>query len=158
MSIEANKVYKITNAKGGTVLDLSGGQDGSPITGYQWHSGANQRWQLEQHGDVYRFKNAATGLFINVDGEPKNFAPIVASTKWADFEIRPDSNDPSTFRVFLKGTNFVLDLSDHGNPNPGTPVTLWESWEGGSNQTWRFEEAMHIISSNPARALLIYTA
>ncbi|KAL7278219.1 hypothetical protein ACG7TL_008194 [Trametes sanguinea] len=155
---EANKVYKITNAKGGTVLDLSGGQDGSPITGYQWHSGANQRWQLEQHGDVYRLKNAATGLFINVDGEPKNFAPIVASTKWADFEIRPDSNDPSTFRVFLKGTNFVLDLSDHGNPNPGTPVTLWESWEGGSNQTWRFEEAMHIISSNPARALLIYTA
>ncbi|KAI0660211.1 ricin B-like lectin [Cubamyces menziesii] len=141
MSLEGGQVYKITNAKGGTVLDLSGGQEHSPITGYAWHGGANQRWTLEQHGDAYRFKNAATGLFIDVDGEPKNFAPIIASTKWSDWEIRPDHHDPSTFRVFLKGTEYCLDLSDHGNPNPGTPVTLWKKWEGGTNQTWRFEEA-----------------
>ena len=43
-------------------------------------------------------------------------------------------------RVFLAGTKYCLDLSDHGNPNPGTPVTLWGKWEGGTNQTWRFEE------------------
>ena len=56
------------------------------------------KWTLEQHGDAYRFKNAATGLFIDVNGEPKNFAPIIASTKWSDWEIRPDHHDPSTFR------------------------------------------------------------
>ena len=43
MSLEGGKTYKITNAKGGTVLDLSGGQEHSPITGYAWHGGANQR-------------------------------------------------------------------------------------------------------------------
>ena len=42
MSVQAGKSYKITNAKGGTVLDLSGGQDQSPITGYAYHGGDNQ--------------------------------------------------------------------------------------------------------------------
>ncbi|KAI0668246.1 ricin B-like lectin [Trametes maxima] len=141
MSLQAGQTYKITNVKGGTVLDLSGGQDHSPITGYQYHGGENQRWVLEHHGDAYRFRNAATGLFINVNGEPKNFAPIIACTSWAEWEIKPDHQDPSVFRAYLKGTDYVLDLSDHGNPTPGTPVTLWKKWEGGSNQTWRFEIA-----------------
>ena len=47
-------------------------------------------------------------------------------------------------RVFLAGTQYCLDLSDHGNPNPGTPVTLWKKWEGGTNQTWRFEEGAFV--------------
>ena len=48
-------------------------------------------------------------------------------------------------RVFLAGTKYCLDLSDHGNPNPGTPVTLWGKWEGGTNQTWRFEEGAFLF-------------
>ncbi|KAI0631469.1 ricin B-like lectin [Trametes polyzona] len=141
MSLQGGKTYKITNAKGGTVLDLSGGQENSPITGYQWHGGANQRWTLEEANGTYHFRNAATGLYIGFDGEPKNFTPIIAASKAASWEIKPDHQDPSVFRVYLKGTDYVLDLSDHGNPNPGTPVTLWKKWEGGTNQTWRFEEA-----------------
>ena len=43
-------------------------------------------------------------------------------------------------RLFVPNTHYNLDLSDHGNSNPGTPVTLWKKWEGGTNQTWRFEE------------------
>ncbi|KAH9850962.1 ricin B-like lectin [Lenzites betulinus] len=141
MSLADGKTYKIINAKGGTVLDLSGGQDHSPITGYQWHGGDNQKWQLEQRGDSYVLKNAATGLYLGYDGEQKNFTPIIASQNPASWHIRPDDKDPSTFVLLLEGTNYSLDLSDHGNPNPGTPVTLWEKWEGGANQTWRFEEA-----------------
>ena len=49
-------------------------------------------------------------------------------------------------RVFLAGTKYCLDLSDHGNPNPGTPVTLWGKWEGGTNQTWRFEEGAFLFA------------
>ena len=43
-------------------------------------------------------------------------------------------------RLFVPNTNFNLDLSKSGDPTPGTPVTLWGKWEGGTNQTWRFEE------------------
>ncbi|EIW52696.1 ricin B-like lectin [Trametes versicolor FP-101664 SS1] len=141
MSFEAGKTYQIINAKGGTVLDLSGGQDHSPITGYQWSGGSNQKWTLEQNGDGFQLKNAATGLYIGIDGEPSNSAPVIATSQGQHWEVKPDHSDPSVFRIFLKGTQFCLDLSDHGNPNPGTPVTLWKKWEGGTNQTWKFEEA-----------------
>ena len=43
-------------------------------------------------------------------------------------------------RLFVPNTHYNLDLSDHGNPTPGTPVTLWGKWHPGTNQTWRFEE------------------
>ena len=45
-----------------------------------------------------------------------------------------------SFSIFVPNSNFNVDLSDHGNANPGTPVTLWEKWEG-ENQVWRFEQA-----------------
>ena len=47
----------------------------------------------------------------------------------------------------MLNTNFNLDLSDHGNPNPGTPITLWGKWEGGTNQTWHFEEGAFAFAS-----------
>ena len=43
MQLENGKTYKVTNAKGGTVLDLSGGQEQSPITGYNFSGGDNQK-------------------------------------------------------------------------------------------------------------------
>jgi hypothetical protein len=38
----------------------------------------------------------------------------------------------------VPGTDYCVDLSDHGNPRDGTIVTLWANWKGG-NQAWRFE-------------------
>ncbi|RPD54586.1 ricin B-like lectin [Lentinus tigrinus ALCF2SS1-7] len=143
MSVQAGKAYKITNAKAGTVIDLSGGQDHSPITGYAYSGGTNQNWELEDANGHYNLKNAATGLYIGFDGEPSNGTPIIASSQPCEWEVKPDHSNPEVFRVFLAGTQYCLDLSDHGNPNPGTPVTLWKKWEGGTNQTWRFEEGIH---------------
>ena len=37
-------------------------------------------------------------------------------------------------------TEMDVDLSDHGNPKDGTPITLWGKWEG-ENQVWKFQEA-----------------
>ncbi len=42
-NIQSGKAYKLTNAKGGTVLDLSGGQERGPITGYSPNGGDNQK-------------------------------------------------------------------------------------------------------------------
>ncbi|KAI0710824.1 ricin-type beta-trefoil lectin domain-like-domain-containing protein [Earliella scabrosa] len=171
-SVQGGKTYKITNAKGGTVLDLSGGQENSPITGYNFNGGSNQQvrppslvvyplftaflpshapneltttthaqWLLEDSGNGhFKLKNAATGLYIGFQGEPSNGAPVSAVRNGTEFEIKQDKTDNSVLRCFVAGTLYCLDLSDHGNPNPGTPVTLWKKWEGGTNQTWRFEE------------------
>jgi len=42
--------------------------------------------------------------------------------------------------IFVQKSNQNVDLSDHGNATPGTPVTLWGHWNG-ENQVWRFQEA-----------------
>lgn len=55
-------------------------------------------------------------------------------------------------RIFLAGQQYCLDLSDHGNSNPGTPVTLWKKWEGGTNQTWRFEDGESSSSALRSRS------
>ena len=57
-------------------------------------------------------------------------------------------------RLYLANTDYNIDLSDHGNPNPGTPVTLWKKWEGGTNQTWRFEEGTSCLLSDPRLGVL----
>jgi len=41
--------------------------------------------------------------------------------------------------IFVHDSKLNVDLSDHGNPTPGTPVTIWGKWEG-ENQVWRFEQ------------------
>jgi hypothetical protein len=43
-------------------------------------------------------------------------------------------------RIFLANKTLNVDLSDHGNPTPGTPVELWGEWEG-ENQLWDFVPA-----------------
>lgn len=32
-------------------------------------------------------------------------------------------------------THYSVDLADHGNSTPGTPVQLWGRW-AGENQVW----------------------
>ncbi|KAM5531421.1 hypothetical protein V8D89_000909 [Ganoderma adspersum] len=139
MQLENGKTYKITNAKGGTVLDLSGGQDQSPITGYNFSGGDNQKWVAEQQDQNWRFKNPATGLFIGYSGDANNNTPVKAMKNPTIWDVRPDQENPDTMRACVAGTDYCLDLSGHGNSNPGTPVTLWKKW-GGANQTWRFEQ------------------
>ena len=45
-----------------------------------------------------------------------------------------------SFSIFVHNSQLNVDLSDRGNPAPGTPVTIWGKWEG-DNQVWRFEQA-----------------
>jgi len=58
------------------------------------------------------------------------------------------SNSPQTVDIHSRSDHSIfdtkdpkqnVDLSDHGNPAPGTPVTLWRCWKG-ENQIWKFEQ------------------
>lgn len=42
--------------------------------------------------------------------------------------------------IQVPGTPFNLDLSNHGDSTPGTPVELWGKWQG-ANQTWIFNKS-----------------
>jgi len=136
--LASGTTYKITNAAGGTVLDLSGG-DNKSIIGYGDHDGSNQRWIFAHQHAGWTLQSVGTGLYLGIEGAPGDGTPVVATqqptTHW---EIEKDDQDSSTWRFYVQGTRFNLDLSDHGNPTPGTPITLWGKW-AGKNQTWRLE-------------------
>jgi hypothetical protein len=46
-------------------------------------------------------------------------------------------------RIFVPSTNYNLDLFNHGDPTPGTPITLWWTW-AGIHQTWKIESRMFV--------------
>ena len=47
-----------------------------------------------------------------------------------------DIYSQTNYSIVYQGTNKNVDLSDHGNAAPGTPVTLWSQWDG-KNQVWK---------------------
>ncbi|KAJ3998881.1 carbohydrate-binding module family 13 protein [Lentinula boryana] len=150
MSIQSGNVYKIYNGKSGTILDLSG-TDGRtvsnfcvhhPVSGFSDNNGDNQKWHLEQGpGGHWTFRSVASGQYLGIDGPVENGTPLVSVDEPFRWDIYPDDEDSSVFRVYVPGapTATNIDLSDHGNATPGTIVTLWIKWEG-KNQTWRFEQ------------------
>ncbi|KII84906.1 carbohydrate-binding module family 13 protein [Plicaturopsis crispa FD-325 SS-3] len=138
MSIQSGQTYVLTNVKGGTALDLSGG-DNKSLIGFQNHGGGNQQWQLSQENSGWVFRNVGTGKYLGVEGRADDGVPVVAVDSPFIWNIWPDEKDGSVYRVFVPNTAYNIDLSDHGNSEPGTKVTLWWKWEG-TNQTWRFNQ------------------
>ncbi|KAF9467502.1 carbohydrate-binding module family 13 protein [Collybia nuda] len=138
--LEAGKTYKITNVKAGTALDLSG-TDNSSVIGWTSHDGANQKWLLGRIGNQWTFRNVGNGRYLGLSGHPNDGTPLVAVDDFFKWDIYRDDNDGNVYRIFVPDhpTPINVDLSDHGNANPGTPITLWGKWEG-KHQTWRFQE------------------
>ncbi|KAG7094087.1 hypothetical protein E1B28_007706 [Marasmius oreades] len=138
MAPESGRVYHIINAKSGTALDAA---ESGAINGYQPHGGGNQRWTVENNGSHWTFRNDK-GQYLGYNGEVREGLPLTAVNQAVEWDIWPDKNDQSLQRIYVPGwhTAMNIDLSDHGNSNNGTPVTLWGQWEG-SHQAWRFEQA-----------------
>ncbi|KAI0270586.1 carbohydrate-binding module family 13 protein [Gloeopeniophorella convolvens] len=132
-------IYVLTNAKSDTTFDLSGG-DNRSVIGYSYHGGDNQKWILIQVSDgQWLIRNVGDGKSLAFEGDARDGAPVVASEDGIAWDIWPDeAGNPDEFRICVHDTRFCVDLSDHGNPTPGTPVTLWWSYPEGRNQVWRF--------------------
>ncbi|KAI0804699.1 carbohydrate-binding module family 13 protein [Irpex lacteus] len=137
--LEPGAVYRFINAKAGNVLDLSGDDNRSCI-GWEWHGGDNQRWRLEKvrDADAWVIVNVATGGYLSITQNLVDGIQVEVTSDPTQWSIQNDEEDPSLFRFFVLNTWFNLDLADHGNPNNGTPVTVWGKWEG-RNQCWRLE-------------------
>ncbi|KAF7986846.1 hypothetical protein HWV62_12560 [Athelia sp. TMB] len=101
MMLASGTSYKITNVKGGTVLDLSGG-DNKSIIGYSDHDGSNQRWIFTHQRNGWTLQSVGTGLYLGIDGAPRDGAPVIATqgptTHW---EIDNDGEDSNTWRCAL---------------------------------------------------------
>ncbi|KAL1686543.1 hypothetical protein GGG16DRAFT_128635 [Schizophyllum commune] len=151
-SITSGQSYKITNSKGGTVVDLSAG-DNTSIIGWPYHEGSNQQpsfvtdtdrlhlqWTLDWAGDGWNFRSLSTGKYISLGGaDAANGARLVAETDPFTWHIWTDEEVEGAYRIFVPDTHQNFDLYNHGDSTPGTPITTWYTWDG-EHQTWQFDE------------------
>ncbi|KAG6818757.1 hypothetical protein H0H93_002089 [Arthromyces matolae] len=157
MTIEAGRKYVLINAKSGTALDLSG-SDNVSVLGWEAHRGENQQWELHQEDNQWVFCNVHNGKFLGIERRAHDNVPVRGVDAPVKWNIFPDDRDQSVYRyayfhdrhfsmvfeeyprIFVPDTPFNIDLSDFGNPDNGTLVTIWGKSENNQNQTWRFEE------------------
>ena len=75
--------YVLLNARGGTAMDLHGGDD-TNVIGYPMHGNQNQQWEFIPSGHGYvircvRSSKAGHALYLTVEGGVRDNAPVVAS-------------------------------------------------------------------------------
>ncbi|KAF8435436.1 carbohydrate-binding module family 13 protein [Boletus edulis BED1] len=139
--IQAYGIYALINVKGGTCMDLSGG-DNVSIIGYGFHQGPNQAWIFEKLDgkQTYYLRSAGSGQYLSVVGEPYDGQRLVASGSSYEWHVEDQPGIDSGVRLSpASNINFCVDLADNGNPTPGTPVQLWGRWDG-QNQVWKLQK------------------
>ncbi|MRH90581.1 hypothetical protein GFY24_24595 [Nocardia sp. SYP-A9097] len=99
---------------------------------------------MAAHADnAWTVRNVGTGQYLGILGARMGDAtPVVAVQDPFAWEIWPDVQDRSYYRLLVPGQPrpINVELSDHGNPANGTPIQLWDQWQG-LNQCWGFEQA-----------------
>ncbi|KAG1880983.1 carbohydrate-binding module family 13 protein [Suillus subluteus] len=136
--IQNQHIYTLKNRQGGTVIDLSGG-DNQSIIGYNDHNGPNQSWIFQRADDAWFIKSAGTDKYLGVEGDVNNAGDgtrVVAVPSPFKWDIKDsDMEGVGGIRILLHDKQFSVDLSDKGNATEGTPVQLWTGWQG-ANQIW----------------------
>ncbi|KAJ8597209.1 carbohydrate-binding module family 13 protein [Rhizopogon salebrosus TDB-379] len=136
--IQDQNTYTLKNARGQTVLDLSGG-DNKSIIGYHNHDGPNQSWIFQRGENGWFIKSAGSGQYLGIEGDIRDIhdgTRVIAVSTPFRWRVE-DSDIPGVegIRILAHDTPFSVDLSDHGNSTEGTKVELWGRWEG-ANQIW----------------------
>ncbi|KIK58577.1 carbohydrate-binding module family 13 protein [Collybiopsis luxurians FD-317 M1] len=136
--IQSGRTFTIINAKAGTVVDLSAG-DNTTSTGWTPNNGLNQRWTTLWTGHSWNFQSVITGSYLGISGTAANGANLTVSTTPTDWDIWHDTVNVSNYRIYIPNTAQNWDLWDFGNPVAGDPITLWQATTG-VHQTWTFEQ------------------
>ncbi|KAG2357979.1 carbohydrate-binding module family 13 protein [Suillus spraguei] len=136
--IQNQHTYILKNCKGGTVMDLSGGNNYS-IIGYHDKNGLNQAWTFQNNGDHWVIKSAGADKYLGIEGsvgDAGDGTKVVAVSSPAKWDIQDsDVQGAQGIRILVHGKRFSVDLSDNGNATDGTGVQLWSRWQG-ANQIW----------------------
>ncbi|OAX32521.1 carbohydrate-binding module family 13 protein [Rhizopogon vinicolor AM-OR11-026] len=143
--IQDQHTYTLTNCRGGTVLDLSGA-DNRSIIGFYANGGSNQSWIfLRDHsgGNNWYIKSARSGQFLGMEGHIDNIrngTRVIAVSSPFRWNIE-DSGIAGVrgIRILAHGTDFSVELSDHGNWAEGRKVELCGRWTG-PNQIWAVKQ------------------
>ncbi|PIL34507.1 hypothetical protein GSI_03284 [Ganoderma sinense ZZ0214-1] len=111
------------------------------LAGNDRHSGDSQKWHLSQEDGAWMLRNVSTGHYLGVEDVAVDGHAVVRGTMRFRWDIQPDDENKSTYRLYVPNTRFNVEVSYTGNPTSGTPILLWTKWLPGKNQAWKFELA-----------------
>ncbi|KAH0835445.1 ricin-type beta-trefoil lectin domain-like-domain-containing protein [Lanmaoa asiatica] len=102
-----------------------------------------RQWIFQNAGGdkMYYLKSVGSGQYLSAAGEPRDGQNVIAAGSPYAWRSRRTNRAWNSGVRFMpaSNTNFCVDLSDHGNSKPGTPVQMWGRWEG-QNQVWRLQK------------------
>ncbi|KAM5545830.1 hypothetical protein V8D89_000868 [Ganoderma adspersum] len=131
--------YVLLNARGGTAMDLHGG-DNTSVIGYPMHGSQNQQWEFIPSGHGYvircvRPSKAGHALYLTVEDGVRNNAPVVASAYPVAWNVEQTEEG---IIISWPNSNFVFDLADWGDNAPGTKIQLMPLLPGELCQLWHY--------------------
>ncbi|KAF9222222.1 carbohydrate-binding module family 13 protein [Gyrodon lividus] len=156
-NIQSHRIYSITNVKTkSSCIDLSEA-DNYTVTGREYRTSPNQEWIFVKVGNDFYIRSLGTGLYLAIAGEPRGGQKVVGSPSPFAWRVEDQADGPGAVRSVLVAyvdigfswlmlprlvvpdTNFNADLSDYGNPKPGTPVELWKKSKG-DHKLWKLKK------------------
>ncbi|KAF5376012.1 hypothetical protein D9757_008834 [Collybiopsis confluens] len=135
--IQSGSTFTIHNVKGGTVVDLSAG-DNKTITGWTANGGKNQQWNTLWAGNSWNIQSVETGFYLGFSGTAANGTNLTVSSTPTGWDIWHDEVNATNYRIFAPNTTQNWDLFNFGSSVAGNPITLWQTWSG-VHQTWNFQ-------------------
>ncbi|EAU83564.2 hypothetical protein CC1G_07937 [Coprinopsis cinerea okayama7 len=168
--IQDGRTYAIRNIKSGTVVEVAKDNKSSAsflvsnrlgevvqhrhveltmfviiVVGNVLNSAPNQKWTTNWTGKGWTLRSVASGQYLSIAGPPANGTKLVLSAAAFEWHIWHDEVYPGVYRIFVPYTTQNLDLYNYGDFAPGTPVTLWNRWEG-AHQLWDFDPVQWVVS------------
>ncbi|WP_327745628.1 family 43 glycosylhydrolase [Streptomyces europaeiscabiei] len=134
--------YQLVNRNSGKCLDVVNGDstDGTNIQQWACHTGANQKWRIEDQGnDTSRLVNAATGKVMDIADCGSADGADIRQWSWLNNNCQKFrlvyTATGDYVRIVNQATGKVADVANCGTAN-GTDVRQW-TWLNNNCQQWQ---------------------
>ncbi len=141
MGIASGKTYRLMNPNSEKALEVDawGTADGSNVTIWDDHGGANQQWTLiDSGGGYYRLINVNSGKALEVDawGTSDGSNVTIWSYHGGDNQLwLPVDTGGGSYKLINKHSGKALDVAGSGTAN-GTNVQIWSDLNNAA-QKWK---------------------
>ncbi|MEQ0564358.1 non-reducing end alpha-L-arabinofuranosidase family hydrolase [Amycolatopsis sp. NEAU-NG30] len=140
-TVDTNAWYVLVNRNSGKAMDVAGAStaDGTAITQWSRHDGANQQWQFVASGNgYYRLKSKNSGKVLDVAGW--STADGAKVQQWTDLngtnqQFSLADSDGGYVRLLNRNSGKAVEVTGASTAD-GAAVVQYGDWKG-ANQQWQ---------------------
>jgi len=137
--------YLIINVASGTSADLEYDDDDedeppSLVGNERSDQNPRQKWIFrDARNNQVLIQNSSSRMYVSIDGtDPGSGTEILCTRNKQAWDVIPDLNDPSKFRICYPNTEFTINL-ENGDTSNGAQIQIDQFDQGSDSQKWKFE-------------------